>query len=57
MADKSGAECLAAREKAYCVLVEARRQKVPAKEMQIYHDRLTACHDDLATALNSAAGR
>jgi hypothetical protein len=42
---------------AYCVLVEARRQKVPAKEMQIYHDRLTACHDDLAKAEDSAAGR
>ena len=57
MTDKTVAKCLAAREKGYCALVEARRQKVPAKEMQIYHDRLTACHDDLAKAQNSAAGR
>ena len=57
MMDKTVAQCEAARETAYRVFEEARRQKVPAEEMQIYHDRLTACHDDLAKAQNSAVGR
>jgi hypothetical protein len=57
MIDKTVAKCEAARETAYRVLEEARRQKVPAEEMQIYHDRLTACHDDFAKAQNSAVGK
>ena len=52
---KTVAECVAGREVAYRVLVEARHQKVPAEEMQIYHDRLTACHDDLAKSLRHLA--
>jgi hypothetical protein len=57
MTDKTVTECGAARETAYRVLQEARRQKVPAEEMQIYHDRLTACHDDFAKAQNSSVGK
>jgi hypothetical protein len=57
MMEKTVVEWEAARETAYRVLVEARYQKVPAQEMQIYHDRLTACHDGLAKAQNSATGR
>ncbi len=57
MLDQAVAQCEAARETAYRILEDARCQKVPAEEMQIYHDRLTACHDDLAKALDAVAGR
>jgi len=42
------ADCEADLEKAYRVLEQARRESVPAEEMEIYHNRIEACRDEIA---------